>query len=37
MAVDDQSKVSFSIPQGKLPWQTNFYGFSAWMSLDAGS
>ena len=32
-AVDDQSEISFSIPQGTLPWQSIF-GFSAWMLLD---
>jgi len=25
MAVDDQSKVSFSIPQGKLLWQKQIF------------
>jgi len=24
MVVDDESEVSFSIPQGTLPWQPNF-------------
>jgi len=27
MAVDDQSEVSFSVPQGTLPWQPTFVGF----------
>jgi len=27
VAVDDQSEVSFSIPQGTLPRQPNFVGF----------
>jgi len=26
-AVDDQSEISFSIPQETLPWQPNFVGF----------
>jgi len=36
MAASDQSEISFSIPQGTLPRQPNFVGFSAWVSLDAG-
>jgi len=36
MAVDDQSEVNFSIPQGTLHWQPNFVDFSAWVSLDIG-
>ena len=36
MAVDNQSEISFSIPQVTLPWQPNFVGISAWVSLDAG-
>jgi len=27
VAVDDQSEISFSIPQGTLPWQPIFVGF----------
>ena len=30
MAVDDQPVISFSVPQGMLPWQPNFVGFSTW-------
>ena len=39
MTVDGQTEMSFSIPQGMLPWQPIFVGFihrtesSAWMSL----
>jgi len=36
MAVDNQSEISFSIPQVTLPWQANFVGISVWVSLDAG-
>jgi len=28
LSVDDRSEMSFSIPQGKLPWQSIFVGFS---------
>jgi len=34
MAVHDQTEISFSIPQGTLPWQPIFV--SAWVSLGAG-
>jgi len=27
VAVDDQSEISFSIPEGALPWQPIFVGF----------
>jgi len=27
VAVDDKSEISFSIPQGTLPWQPIFVGF----------
>jgi len=33
---EDKLKISFSIPQGTLPWQPNSVVFSAWVSLDAG-
>jgi len=33
MGVDDQSEISFLVPQGTLPWQPNFVGFRAWVSL----
>jgi len=36
MAVDDQSEIEFFDTQGTLPWQPNFVGFGAWVSLDAG-
>jgi len=29
MAVDDQSEISFLIPQGTLPWQPIFWVLSA--------
>jgi len=31
----DQSEISFSIPQGTLPWQPNFVGFNAWVRTQA--
>jgi len=34
MAVDNHPEITFSIPRGTLPWQPNFVGFSAWVSLD---
>jgi len=33
MGVDNQSEISFLVPQGTLPWQPNFVGFRAWVSL----
>jgi len=37
MAVDDQSEISFSIPQGTLAWQLSFVGFiHITDSMDAG-
>ena len=36
MAVDDHSEIEFFDTQGTLPWQPNFVGFGAWVSLDAG-
>ena len=37
VAVNDQSEISFLISQGILPQQPNFVGFSARVSLYAGS
>jgi len=34
MAVDELSEVSFSIPQGTLPWQPIFVGFIGFCPLN---